>query len=139
MQEQEARNAALALADRCAVAMLGTNGDEGFPNIKAMLKFANEGLAVLWFSTNTSSRRVAQMGRDQRVCVYFLDQERFEGLMLLGMVELLQDHASRQRLWSDGCLKYYPLGVDDPDYTVLRFCAQRANYYHGLSNVIFAV
>ena len=27
--------------------------------------------------------------------------------------------------------------VTDPDYTVLRFTAQRGNYYHALSNVTF--
>ncbi len=33
--------------------------------------------------------------------------------------------------------KYYPLGVTDPDYTVLRFTSQWGNYYHALSNVTF--
>ncbi|NLL41735.1 MAG: hypothetical protein GX251_00150 [Firmicutes bacterium] len=42
-------------------------------------------------------------------------------------------------LWVDGCEKYYPKGVDDPDYTVMKFTATRGNYYHGLKNIDFDI
>jgi general stress protein 26 len=42
-------------------------------------------------------------------------------------------------MWREGCEKYYPLGVTDPDYSVLRFTARWGNYYHGLANVTFEV
>jgi general stress protein 26 len=102
-----------------------------------MIKMENEGLRAVWFSTNTSSRRVAQLRRDPRVSVYFVDFENWMGLMLVGEVEILQDRASRERLWRDGYERYYPLGVNDPDYTVLRFTARWGNYYHHLSNATF--
>ncbi|MFN2270923.1 MAG: pyridoxamine 5'-phosphate oxidase family protein [Anaerolineae bacterium] len=137
MQKEEAIREALALADRSGIAMVGTNGDNGYPNIKAMLKMENEGLNRIWFSTNTSSKRVGQFVQNSKTCVYFVDFEQWKGLMLVGDVEVLQDMESRQRLWREGFEKYYPLGVTDPDYTVLRFTAQRGNYYHALSNVTF--
>jgi general stress protein 26 len=139
MDEREAIQAALTLADRSEIALLGTNGDDGYPNVKAMLKTENEGLNRVWFSTNTSSRRIAQLLRDPRACVYFVDEERRMGLMLVGDIEVLQDRESRERLWSEGDEKYYPLGVTDPDYSVLRFTAHWGNYYHALSNVTFKV
>ena len=137
MQKEEAISEALALASRATIAMLGTNGDNGYPNIKAMIKMENEGLNRIWFSTNTSSKRVAQLARDPRACVYFVDFEQWMGLMLVGNVEVLQDMGSRRRLWRQGYEKYYPLGVTDPDYSILRFTAQWGNYYHALSNVTF--
>jgi len=137
MQQEEAVREALSLANRSSIAMLGTNGDDGYPNIKAMLKIENEDLKIIWFSTNTSSRRVAQLNRDSRACVYFVDFDQFKGLMLVGNVEVLQDIESKKRLWSEGSERYYPLGVTDPDYSVLRFTAQWGNYYHALSNVTF--
>jgi len=57
--------------------------------------------------------------------------------MLVGSVEVLHDIDSKKRLWSEGSERYYPLGVTDPDYSVLRFRAQWGNYYHALSNVTF--
>ena len=137
MQKEKAIKEALALASRSGIAMVGTNGDNGYPNIKAMLKMENEGLNRIWFSTNTSSRRVGQLVQNSKTCVYFVDFEQWKGLMLVGDVEVLQDIESRQRLWREGFEKYYPLGVTDPDYSVLRFTAQWGNYYYALSNVTF--
>ena len=127
MLKEEAIQAALDLANRSQIAMLGTNGDGGYPNIKAMIKAENQGLRTIWFSTNTSSKRVAQLRRDPRASVYFVDVQNWMGVMLVGNMELLQDMESRQRLWSPGCERYYPLGVTDPDYTVLRFTAPWGN------------
>ena len=68
--EKEAMSQGLELVEKSAVCMLGTNGDDGFPNIKAMLSLKHKGLKKFWFSTNTSSRRVQQLRRDNRACVY---------------------------------------------------------------------
>ena len=138
MDKETAIQQALSLADRSGIVMLGTNGDEGIPNIKAMLKMENEGLKTVWLSTNTSSRRVTQLLHDPKSCLYFVDMEKWMGLMLVGEIEVLQDAESRQRLWREGYERYYPLGVDDPDYTVLRFTAQWGNYYHA-GNVTFEI
>jgi general stress protein 26 len=138
MEKETAIQEALSLANHSGIVMLGTNGDDGIPNIKAMIKMENEGLKTVWLSTNTSSRRVAQLLRDPNSCLYFVDMEKWMGLMLVGEIEVLQDAESRQRLWREGYERYYPLGVDDPDYTVLRFTAQWGNYYHA-GNVTFEI
>src|SRR4030065_178576 len=91
VEKEQAIQDALALANDATIAMLGTNGDDGYPNIKAMIKMENEGLKTIWFSTNTSSKRVAQVLRDLKVCVYFVDMDQWKGLMLIGTVELFQD------------------------------------------------
>ncbi len=137
MEEEEARRKALALVERSEIALVGSNGEDGHPWIKAMLKMETEELKTVWFSTNTSSRRVAQFLRDPRACVYFVDFSDWMGLMLIGEVEVLSDRQSRERIWRDGYERYYPLGIDDPDYTVLRFSAGSANYYHQLDNLSF--
>jgi general stress protein 26 len=139
MEKEDALQQSLSMVNHSPIAMLGTNGDDGYPNIKAMLKMENEGLKVIWFGTNTSSKRIAQLERDARTCVYFIDDEQFKGLMLVGTVEILHDDESKKRLWRKGFEMYYPKGVKDPDYSVLRFTAQRGNYYHNLSNLSFEI
>jgi general stress protein 26 len=59
--------------------------------------------------------------------------------MLAGTMEILHDLKSKKMLWADGYEKYYPLGVTDPDYSVLRFTAKSGNYYHGLENIKFKI
>ncbi len=139
MTQEVAIQKSLELANRAQIATLGTNGDDGYPNIKAMFKMENEGLKAIWFSTNTSSKRVAQLNRNNKTCVYFTDLKTGQGLMLLGEMEILTDTKSRQRLWRKGFERYYPKGVNDSDYTVLRFTSSSGNYYHGLQNVTFKV
>lgn len=78
--------------------MLGTNGDDGYPNIRAMLNMEHEGLQRIWFSTNTSSTKVTQLAQNSKACVYFVDFNQRMGLMLVGDIELLQDMESRQCL-----------------------------------------
>jgi general stress protein 26 len=139
MDKQEAMAEGLQLIDRSKICLLGTNGEDGFPNIKAVMNAKHEGMNKIWFSTNTSSRRVQQLKKDNRACVYYVDDKDFKGLMLTGTTQILQDSKSRQMLWNDGDERYYPLGVEDPDYTVLCFTAHRGNYYHKLKNITFEI
>lgn len=139
MEQEEAVRKSLELVENSKIALLGTNGDAGYPQIKAMLVPDHEGLKRIWFSTNTSSRRVGQLRRDPKACVYFVDFNVWQGLMLVGQIEILQDPESRRRLWHAGDEQYYRLGVEDPDYSVLRFTAEWGNYYHALSNATFRV
>ncbi len=139
MDKQEAMTQGLEMMEKSIICMLGTNGDDGYPNIKAMMNLKHEGLKKIWFSTNTSSKRVQQLRKDNRVCVYYVDEREFKGLMLIGTIEILQDIESRKMLWSEGAEIYYPQGVEDPDYSVLGFTAKRGNYYHGLKNIDFEI
>jgi len=139
MDEKTALAESLDLVERSFIAMLGTVDANGYPNIKAMLNVGHAGLRTVWFSTNTSSKRVAQSLKNPKTCVYYVDEKQFKGLMLVGTIEVLQDAESKQRFWHTGDERYYPLGVTDPDYSVLRFTAAWGNYYHGLSNITFNI
>ncbi|WP_238884032.1 pyridoxamine 5'-phosphate oxidase family protein [Clostridium sp. YIM B02551] len=137
MSNEEIIKKSIELMDSCNIAMVGSNGDDGFPNIKAMIKIETEGLSKIWFSTNTSNKRVAQFRKDPKACVYFTDLEKWTGLMLVGNIEVLEDPKIKERFWSDGCEVYYPLGVTDPDYCILCFTAKWGNYYKSLINTTF--
>ncbi len=139
MTPDEARVRSLDLLNTAGIAFLGVNGPDGIPWIKAMFKMENEGLERIWFSTNTSSKRVAMVAADGRASVYVTDTGAFRGLLLLGDAEVRTDREARERLWREGFERYYPLGIDDPDYRVILFTARRANYYEMLSNVTFDI
>jgi general stress protein 26 len=113
--------------------------ENGYPNSKAMFKTDHEGWKTFLFSTNTSSMRVQQFLQNTKACIYFLGQNKINGLMLSGRMEICSDRESRERLWFDGCEQYYPLGIDDPDYCVLKFTAEKGNYYYNLHKYVFEV
>jgi pyridoxamine 5'-phosphate oxidase len=111
----------------------------GYPNSKAMFKTEHEGWKTFLFSTNTSAMRTQQFLHNGKASIYFLGQSKMNGLMLVGSMEVCRDRASREKLWFDGCEQYYPLGIDDPDYSVLKFTAEKGNYYNSLHKYIFDV
>lgn len=125
------------LVENSKIVMVGSNGENGYPNIKAMMRLKHDSLKKFWLSTNTSTKMVERLKRDNKICLYFVDDDKFAGLMLVGTIEILQDRDSKKMLWNDGCEVYYPLGIDDPDYTVLCFTAEWGNYYRHLKNVTF--
>ena len=128
------------LIDKARVSIIGSVDEEGFPNSKAMLSpRKREGIKHLFFTTNTSSMRVGQYLNNPKACVYFFDQRFFRGVMLKGVMEVLHDRASKEMIWRDGDEMYYPQGVTDPDYCVLRFTAQTGRYYSNFKSENFEV
>jgi general stress protein 26 len=128
------------LIDRRNVSIVGSVGQDGFPNIKAMLEpRKREGIKTFWFSTNTSSMRVAQFRVNPKACIYFFDRDTFRGVMLQGHMEVCEDAATKEMAWREGDTLYYPEGVTDPDYCVLRFTAVTGRYYAELSTSSFEV
>lgn len=128
------------LIDKASVAIISSVDEEGFPNSKAMLPpRKREGLKHIFFTTNTSSMRVKHYLNNPKACVYFFDKRFFRGVMLKGVMEVLQDRDSKEMIWRPGDEMYYPKGVTDPDYCVLRFTAQQGRYYSNFASENFEI
>lgn len=128
------------LIDKQGVSLIGSVDEEGFPNTKAMLPpRKREGIKTFWFTTNTSSRRVAQYRANPYACIYFFDKRFFRGVMLKGTMEVLEDTKSKEMIWQEGDTRYYSKGVADPDYCVLRFTAQSGRYYASFASEDFVI
>lgn len=137
--EQEMQAQIAALIDETEHIIVCSVDEAGFPNAKAMFKTEHDGLKTWLFSTNTSSMRVEQFSRNGKACIYFKGSSKITGLMLVGTMEVSRDRVLRERLWADGCEIYYPLGIDDPDYCILRFTAEYGNYYFNLKKETFLI
>jgi len=126
------------LIDKQGVSFIGSVDADGFPNMKAMLPpRKREGIKVLWFTTNTSSMRTKQYRENPNACVYFMDKRFFRGVMLKGTMAVLEDDESKKLIWEEGDTRYYPGGVTDPDYCVLKFTTQSGRYYANFSSEDF--
>ncbi len=97
------------MADKLPIAYISSVDQEGFPWTKAMLKpRKREGIKTFYFTTNTFS---------------------FKGMMLRGTMEVLTDAKSKEMIWHNGDEQYYPGGVTDPNYCVLKFTATDGRFY----------
>jgi general stress protein 26 len=84
------------LIDKSGAAFVGSVDENGFPNIKAMYTpRKRDGIRILYFTTNTSSMRVSQYRTNPNACVYFCDKRFFQGVMLRGVMDVLEDAESK--------------------------------------------
>ena len=59
--------------------------------------------------------------------------------MLTGTMEVLEDSFYKEMIWQEGDTMYYPEGVTDPDYCVLRFTAEKGRFYSNFSSENFEI
>lgn len=124
------------------ISFIGSIDENGFPNIKAMLKpRQHNGLKEFYFSTNTSALRTGQYLRDPHASIYFYRKGliKYEGVMLVGKMEVLTDQETKDRLWRKGDGLFYKGGKTDPDYCVLKFTAKTGRYYCDLKSKSFDI
>ena len=118
------------MADTLPIAFISSVDEEGFPCTKAMLApRKHEGIKTFYFTTNTFSLRVAHYKANPKASIYFCDAEGFKGMMLRGTMEVLTDAESKKMIWRNGDTQYYPGGVTDPNYCVLKFTATDGRFY----------
>ena len=128
------------LIEKQSVSYISSIGDDGFPNTKAMLPpRKHDGIKVFYFTTNTSSMRVSQYRENPKACLYFCDKRFYRGVMLKGFMEVLEDSESKKSIWQEGDTMYYPKGVTDPDYCVLKFTALSGRYYSNFHSENFNI
>lgn len=151
MNEEEVKKSGLKLMEESKAAYLTTIDPDGFPITRAMFNLRNkeqfpefteifqnqQNKFTIYISTNTSSSKVAHLKNNPAMCVYFCDTENFMGFMLGGSVEIVDNMELKKKIWLDWWTRYYPEGVEDPDYTLLRLEPNNARYYHKLNHAKF--
>ncbi len=123
------------------VAFIASVDKDGFPNMKAMLMPRKIEGNCFYFSTNTSSMRIEQYRENEKASIYFFNKGRFryEAVMLVGTMEVLEDFETKKEIWRTGDTMFYRKGVTDPDYCVLKFTAIKGRHYCDLKTESFNV
>ena len=118
------------MADKLPITYISSVDEEGYPCMKAMLSpRKREGIKVFYFTTNTFSVRVAHYRANPKASIYLCDESNFRAVMLKGTMEVLTDQQSKDMIWREGDTQYYPGGVTDPNYCVLKFTATEGRFY----------
>lgn len=137
----------MSLIKKSKAVYLGTISSEGTPEIRALLNLADEKTYpklkdkavtvedetfTIYFTTNTSSRKTAQMRANPNIAFYYCLPEKFLGACLTGTVEEIQEIETKKSFWQTKWLMYYHKGVTDPDYALFKFTSKSAHCWGGL-------
>lgn len=112
-------------------AFISSVDEKGYPVTRAMLCPREIDGNDIYFSTNTSSKKVEQYLANNKACVYFYKRGRFkyQGVTIKGTMQVCTDQESKNKIWRIGDKIFYKQGVTDPDYCVLKFTAEEGEYY----------
>lgn len=92
-------------AGTCALITLD---DEGRARVRAMDPFTPEEDLIVWFGTNSNSRKVDQIKKDPRVTLYYLDADASGYVMIYGIAELVDDQKEKEKRWKKEWDAFYP-------------------------------
>jgi general stress protein 26 len=135
----DVRKSIAALRQESGSAYVASINGEGYPVMRAMLVLEHDCFETQYFSTNTSSGKVACFQENPKASVYYCEPQAYKGVLFVGDMQVCTDQATKDFLWREGFERYYPKGVTDPDYCVLKFTAKWGSYYHGLQNTRFTI
>lgn len=110
------------LMEGAEVAAISSIDEDGYPRTATISSLKTEGINIAWFSTGTSSNKTKNFQRNCKgsVC-YSLNGNN---VTLNGNVTIIEDKNIKAELWQDWFIDHFPLGIDDPEYCILKFEAK---------------
>jgi general stress protein 26 len=98
-----------------------------------------EGIKTFYWHTNSPSMRIRQYRNNPKACIYFCDKRFFRGVMLKGIMEVVDEACVKNEIWKDEFSMYYQGGANDGDFIILRFTAENGRYYSNFRSEDFEI
>ena len=112
--------AARTVIAKARYATFTTLDERGAPQARIVDPFAPEGELTVWIGTNSRSRKVGQVSRDERVTLTYFDREAQHYVTIVGMATLVRDLTAREAHWKDEWKGFYPNGFRGDEYLLIR-------------------
>lgn len=85
-----------------------TVDSKGRTHTRTMDPFPPDENMVVWFGTNSRSRKVAEIRGHRRVVLYYFDREGPAYVAISGVARLVNDPKEKARRWKDEWKAFYP-------------------------------
>jgi len=106
---------------------------EGYPTTSTLSISKADGIRQITFGGQLDSNKAKRAKENSRasVCIFDDDYENgsYYNITLVGDIEVVTDIETKKDTWYPGLEEYFPDGVDDPNYCVLKFTTKRYNLW----------
>tara|TARA_R110000787_G_scaffold86285_3_gene184000 strand:+ start:16872 stop:17411 length:540 start_codon:yes stop_codon:yes gene_type:complete len=106
--QQKIKTAALEIMGTVKTCALITLDEENRPRVRAMDPFLPENDFTVWFGTNPNSRKVAQIKKNPKVTLYYLENKSNGYVMIQGTAELVNLQEEKNKRWKPEWEAFYP-------------------------------
>jgi general stress protein 26 len=90
----------------------------------------------LWFITDKRSRKVAAIESGATTALMFQNDKEGAYLQLSGRASVVDDRAKLEELYTTLQRTWFPLGLDDPNITLVRFDAEQGDYWDSHDSMV---
>lgn len=137
MLDHATKRMILSIIKTAESVFLSTIDSDGAPVTRAMLNLPDNSLEKIWFTTNTSSRKVKQIQKNEQGSAYFCLPMKWKGVLLQGTVSVVESLEMKHQIWQPNWSIYYPIGVEDPDFTLLLLQPEKGFLYNQMQKSEF--
>ena len=106
---------------------------EGYPTTSTLSIAKADGIRQITFGGQLDSNKAKRAKENSRasVCIFDDDYENgaYYNITLVGDIEVVTGIETKKETWYQGLEEYFPGGVDDPNYCVLKFTTKRYNLW----------
>jgi len=89
---------------------------------------------TIWFFTKASSFKVEQIEENKNVFISITDEKNNNYLTIHGTATMVDDKDKMKELWSSINKAWFPLGLEDPEITLIKVVPTEANYWDNNSS-----
>lgn len=115
---------------RQKTSIISSVDDGGYPWTRALIQPRYIDGNDIYFATYTSSNKVKHYCNNSKSCIYFYEKGRnFQGVMIKGTMEVLTDQKIKDKFWVPFYKRFYKKGVTDPEYCILKFTCEEAQWF----------
>ncbi|MFC2173443.1 pyridoxamine 5'-phosphate oxidase family protein [Acidobacteriota bacterium] len=117
MEKQELISLAAEFFKKNPLVTLVTLHD-GYPSARIVSDpFIHEG--KLYVITGSSSRKIADIKAEPLCSVFGYSEKAYTYCNLRGLGKMVNDKSMREKFWKEELTRYFPKGVEDPEYCFL--------------------
>ncbi|MEO6546518.1 MAG: pyridoxamine 5'-phosphate oxidase family protein [Ferruginibacter sp.] len=88
----------------------------------------------LWFFSQASSEKNAELETDNRVQLFFANTSSSEYLSVAGEATILKDKEKAREMWTRWVKTWFTEGVDDPELTIIKVVPEDVYYWDTKNN-----
>jgi general stress protein 26 len=118
-------SSARKLMEKARYCSLITIGDDGQPQARVVDPFAPDETMIVWIATNPASRKIAQIKKDARVTLYYLNPNNSGYVTILGKADLVDVMAEKEKHWKEAWSFLYKDKYRGEDFTLIRVRPRR--------------
>ncbi len=116
------------------VAMLTTVDGDGELRSRPMATLDLDFDGTLWFFTAADSEKAADLERDARVAVSYVDEPNDRYVSLVGAARLVRDRQRMRDLWNPALRVWFSGGLDAPELALVEVTVTGGEYWDAPSS-----